>query len=348
MVTRSGSSGPPRGGLPDGVMEIVSRSTVPALILELPSERIAAASPAAKDLLSPDGGEIVGLSPESFTQDTPTKALDLLAAGQVSGFETDRHFRLNDGSGGPARIWVRAIGEGLPPRHALVVIMAGGRPAGNIRSPFARSVHAIIIGTTNANLVMDRVSSDAGPLCGREPAELIGQPIFKIVQQDDLVGLMWALAQATSERKGVSLQVHINGAADGERLCEMFLAPLMPPPSVAFALVPAKRAEGSPSSDVEQLLWQMRRGIEAVCTSSDIANAQFPALSELSSREIEVVARLFAGQRVPAIAKALFVSQSTVRNHLSSVFRKLNVRSQQELIDLLVFRKDATSSDKNK
>jgi DNA-binding CsgD family transcriptional regulator len=223
--------------------------------------------------------------------------------------------------------------------------MAGGRPAGHIRSPFARSPHAVVIGTTDANLVIDRVSSDTGPLFGREPAELIGQPIFKIVQQDNLVGLMWALAQATSERKGVSLQARINGAAGGQPLCEMLLAPLVPPPTVAFALVPTERAEGSPSLDVEQLLWQMRRGIEAVCTSCDIANAQLPALSQLSSREIEVVARLFAGQRVPAIAKALFVSQSTVRNHLSSVFRKLNVRSQQELIDLLVFRKDATSSD---
>ena len=54
-----------------------------------------------------------------------------------------------------------------------------------------------------------------------------------------------------------------------------------------------------------------------------------------------MVTRLLAGKRVPAIAEALFVSQSTVRNHLSSVFRKLNVQSQQELIDLLVLRKDA-------
>ena len=60
-----------------------------------------------------------------------------------------------------------------------------------------------------------------------------------------------------------------------------------------------------------------------------------PGLSRLSSREFEVVRMLLLGDRVPVIARNLYVSQSTVRNHLSSVFRKLRVRSQQELIVLL-------------
>ncbi|MDT0260082.1 PAS domain S-box protein [Jatrophihabitans lederbergiae] len=60
-----------------------------------------------------------------------------------------------------------------------------------------------------------------------------------------------------------------------------------------------------------------------------------PGLHRLSRRELEVVRRLLDGDRVPAIADQLFISQSTIRNHLSSVFRKLRVRSQQELIELL-------------
>ncbi|HJQ02144.1 MAG TPA: PAS domain S-box protein [Jatrophihabitans sp.] len=60
-----------------------------------------------------------------------------------------------------------------------------------------------------------------------------------------------------------------------------------------------------------------------------------PGLSRLSGREYEVVRMLLLGDRVPVIARNLYVSQSTVRNHLSSVFRKLRVRSQQELIVLL-------------
>lgn len=60
-----------------------------------------------------------------------------------------------------------------------------------------------------------------------------------------------------------------------------------------------------------------------------------PGLERLSRREIEVVRMLLRGDRVPVIARQLFISQSTVRNHLSSVFRKLRVSSQQELIVLL-------------
>jgi DNA-binding CsgD family transcriptional regulator len=51
----------------------------------------------------------------------------------------------------------------------------------------------------------------------------------------------------------------------------------------------------------------------------------------LSDREAQVVRLLLTGHRVAWIARRLFISQSTVRNHLSTVFRKLRVDSQQEL-----------------
>ncbi len=55
----------------------------------------------------------------------------------------------------------------------------------------------------------------------------------------------------------------------------------------------------------------------------------------LSTRQLEVLSRLLADERVPTIAKALFLSQSTVRNHLSVIFQRLGVHSQEELIQLL-------------
>lgn len=64
------------------------------------------------------------------------------------------------------------------------------------------------------------------------------------------------------------------------------------------------------------------------------ARAQPCGAERLSSREQEIVTRLVNGDRVPAIARSLYLSQSTVRNQLTSVYRKLNVRSQQELLDL--------------
>jgi DNA-binding NarL/FixJ family response regulator len=55
-------------------------------------------------------------------------------------------------------------------------------------------------------------------------------------------------------------------------------------------------------------------------------------LDSISSREIEVLEHLLAGQRVSRIAKLLYISTHTVRNHLKALFQKLNVHSQAELI----------------
>jgi len=51
----------------------------------------------------------------------------------------------------------------------------------------------------------------------------------------------------------------------------------------------------------------------------------------LSDREAQVVRLLLTGHGAPTIARLLFISQSTVRNHLAAVFRKLRVNSQEEL-----------------
>lgn len=61
-----------------------------------------------------------------------------------------------------------------------------------------------------------------------------------------------------------------------------------------------------------------------------------PGLTDLSRREWEVLRELLAHNRVPAIARKLFISQATVRNHLKAIFAKLGVHSQQELLQRLV------------
>jgi len=58
-------------------------------------------------------------------------------------------------------------------------------------------------------------------------------------------------------------------------------------------------------------------------------------LESLSAREAEVLRHLLEGYRVGTIARRLFISPHTVRNHLKKIFVKLEVRSQTELMEKL-------------
>ena len=64
-------------------------------------------------------------------------------------------------------------------------------------------------------------------------------------------------------------------------------------------------------------------------------NLERSELARLSPRERAVLGHLLDGHRVSTISQRLAVSEHTVRNHLKSMFRKLGVHSQPELIDFV-------------
>ncbi|MDJ0867286.1 MAG: helix-turn-helix transcriptional regulator [Myxococcota bacterium] len=86
-----------------------------------------------------------------------------------------------------------------------------------------------------------------------------------------------------------------------------------------------------------QRLHEIALELQALSLSLDVPSAApvqlgHPDLAELTPREREVLAHLVSGERVPSIAKRLFISQHTVRGHLKSIFRKVGVESQSDLI----------------
>lgn len=50
----------------------------------------------------------------------------------------------------------------------------------------------------------------------------------------------------------------------------------------------------------------------------------------LSAREVEVLHKLALGLRNQDIAKALFLSEGTVKNYISNIYSKLNVKGRRE------------------
>ena len=78
-------------------------------------------------------------------------------------------------------------------------------------------------------------------------------------------------------------------------------------------------------SVIAAALNEIRRG----STESDALSC--PGASELTPREFEVIGLVCEGLRTRDMAERLFISEKTVRNHLASIFNKLDVTHRLEL-----------------
>jgi two-component system nitrate/nitrite response regulator NarL len=111
-----------------------------------------------------------------------------------------------------------------------------------------------------------------------------------------------------------------------------FLLEEMNPARLGHALVGVLRGEAA-----------LPRALTARLIAEFRARAQEPVLTrrgdrELTRREWEVLDCLREGLSTRLIAERLFISQTTVRRHVGSVLRKLDVSSRQAAVDLIARR----------
>jgi DNA-binding CsgD family transcriptional regulator len=324
------------------VLEIVSCSRAAVLILQIPTQVIVAASPGAHELLDGIAQPLIGRSLDDFTEGHPCGAMQLLAIGRICGYETVQVLK---GTGQRRRLWIRALSqaqecESRPARQVLAVLVkeeAQGRQFVPWKDDEALSP---VIGSTDARLIIDRISSEVHESLGFLPTDVIGVSLLTLMAPEDLAEVLSALARLTTEKEGVTLRVRVVGANLVPAACHLVLLPLEPAPSVAFALLTdeGEHEGGVDGRAVSDLIARLTQGIRGAITSQPVATADLHPdvdLGHLSSRELEIVSLLMAGDRVSSIARALFLSEGTIRNHLSSVFGKLGVGTQQQLIQLL-------------
>ncbi len=329
---------------PHAVLDVVTNCPLPSLLLAVPSEQILAASAVAERLLCPDGGSVVGRNLEDFTADEPTGALDLMMAGHLDGYEARRRIRIGDRTI-PVTVWIRAVDGRERRTFALAKLLPDPATLGETLRRPERTTADAVLGSTDAHLTVDRVSTDVATLLDHRVADVVGQSLFRLVDTPDVTPLLRALAHSSDTRLGTSLLVRPQLFGFRARRCQLLLLPMEPSPSFAFALLDEESADALASAlGMKQALWQFDEVVRSAAASRLAAELPAdPELSRLSGRELEIVMRLLNGDRVRSIAESLFLSPSTVRNHLSAVFRKLRVGSQQELIHLLR-RTDGPSS----
>jgi DNA-binding NarL/FixJ family response regulator len=90
---------------------------------------------------------------------------------------------------------------------------------------------------------------------------------------------------------------------------------------------------------LEQHLWRIGLEVQAASLGArpelDETSTEplvEPRSTQLSNRQAEILWRIVRGDRVQAIASELFIAESTVRNHLSTLYEKFGVHSRDALI----------------
>jgi len=204
-----------------------------------------------------------------------------------------------------------------------------------------------MLGTTDEHMVIDRISPGSEGLIGYSSAELLGQPIVNFVPEANVTDLLEAFEEASSSDDGASRAVAV-AVKDGNAVsCEVVVVALVPAPSSAFAFIPEGSQLLPTTATAQQRFVQQLGGVLSEPAAAQVG-ADLLGTDRLTPRELDIVTLLVSGDRVRSIAQRLFLSQSTVRSHLSVIFNKFGVRSQSELLDLLRARyRDSTDRDRS-
>jgi PAS domain S-box-containing protein len=317
----------------------VSSSTLAVAQVDLATHRIVAASVAAGAMLGLDRTNLVGRLVTDFVEGELTGGLPLLATGRLEGFEAQRRLRRADGAFVDAYVWAHVLGSVRPARYGAAFLMdseSAQPPTLWLASP--RSDHKVI-GTVDEHWRIDRISHEVRALLGYSPREAAGKQPLTSVNPHDLPQVLSGLAHVHATEGNVVVRVRIRQADSRWVWCRAHLSAMGGAPRFAFTLR-AMTADQEPDSErlssLESRLARIAEEVRSVAFSVPFAGApvltEIPELADLTSREWQTLSLLADGGRVAGIAKALGLSQSTVRNHLSAIYRKVDVGSQAELL----------------
>ena len=269
----------------------------------------------------------------------------LLASGALDGFTRKASFRRADGEVVTFSLWVTACTESQPPRSAIATILASANASGlSSAHDNPSGTENLMIGTIDAQWRIDRITGAEDPVLAYRPQEILGRSAFAAVHPDDVGNVMLLAAHSTIRNAGTFGRIRI-AARDGAWVSRRIsLQPLTGEGSSGFAFTVCSESslmrDTDSSMDAAESLSAVLQATDRHRTTFGLASwmAAFPTalrvpeLSTLTTREYEIVLRLASGERVRTIAGDLHLSQSTVRNHLTTVFRKFNVSSQTALL----------------
>jgi DNA-binding CsgD family transcriptional regulator len=336
------------------VESLVRDSAAPLAAVELPSGRFLAVNlPLAKAL-----GTTVDALTGSSSLDQVSAAerhsaelgFQALAEGHLTGYQAIRTRDSPENPGQAFSVWVNAVEVGGTRVGLISVTPAAGADGelSAVPAPTVRELGDVVLGTVDGAWRIDRISQDVTAFLGITPEQCVGVPVLGAIHPSDAPGFLAGVEHARRGERSVALAVRLSAREPQWREVSAVFAVVSPevPPLMAFALMRGGSGNGAGASVDPNRESRLEAHLLRIADELHAAGMlprlqQLPTLSGnprlglLTSREWAVLTRLLDGQRAAGIASDLVVSQSTVRNHLSSIYAKLRVDGQVDLIRTL-------------
>ncbi|HTU36687.1 MAG TPA: LuxR C-terminal-related transcriptional regulator [Acidimicrobiales bacterium] len=329
------------------VREAVQRCDFPLIIWDATRGVIELANQSAADLVEMPLGDLVGsrlvnlASPREMVERT----IDDIESGSFKGLRSERELTLPDKGEIGIQVWTRAIDlAGGPGGVTLIVPDSQIGSLGRDPSKPWRDLVPVAVALIDTGWQIISVSMDIVHLTDQTPTDWVGRSLLDLVQPDDRARLRpdgGPPPDSPTTRSDVHLAHRDGSWVDA---CLMF-SPATDRAKGEYWVgivgpYAPHDAEDAASARVRELEFRLRRISSEVRAAGLLDNVtalpppqEYPEVGELTARQWEILSMLVQGQRVSTIAQNLYVSQSTVRNHLATIFKKFGVHSQAELLE---------------
>lgn len=310
------------------------------ILTDLQTYEVVAANERAASLFGVPLDELIGDNVisriQADEQERARAAYAAMATRSIDGYQVKRSVIRPDGQRMALHVWGKRI-EVAGRLLGLWFLLPEREFAAG--SPSWATAPELVLAVTDHDWQIEYMSADAS-LLEAQGAEMRGFPLLGLVHPSVAEEFMGAAGRVADGHMGITVRTRMRLGNGGwaERYCFVTRMCEHQPPrlGVVISAAPTFRdghGENRLDAEVEHCAMEARASqiIETLPALSSL-----PAGDELSARQTEIVCRLIAGESVPDIARAMFLSPSTVRNHLSAIYRKFGVHSQSELLASIV------------
>ena len=331
----------------EGLDELISslyELPVPAALTDLGTNRVVAANDAVAALLGATDQNLLGTVVTSRIaeneQAATLAAVTALAHHIVDGYLVHRTFVTVTGEELRMEVWGRRV-EYDHKSYGIWILLPEAYSSDLVPS-------SLVLAMTDHDWVIEYMSADAD-LLGSKGSELRGFPLLGLIHPSGAAAFLEAARRVSEDHLTVTFpaRLRVQGAGWADRQCLLVRMCKHQPPRLGVVIT--SRAEkgvalrGQLADELRHCALESR-ATHALRTLPTLS--LLPQGSELSARQTEIVNHLIEGKSASDIASLMYLSPSTVRNHLALIYRKFGVHSQAELLAVLLRETTAAAQPK--